>query len=564
MSELAQPDENDLARPLSAFSSSLARKNRRAGVASTATASVVDAVIVPGAAVLMVNLALYSGMVSFTLRPDPGGRMAPIGGVYVLGVLLGGILFPRLSAWAERTRGAARRAALAVWLLAALAAVLPGLHHYVFNVPLRLAANFFLGLAVAPAYLLFFSRFPARWRGMWLGACLGAGLLCWYGLVSLAHAGGRNDGTFHPFLGTVFLIHAGVIAVLAALCVYSLILRPTDAAEGSRYFTPRPMARDGKTQIRALALSAFAIYLLSGILDAKLTPVLPTSPSAAVVFPAVFAAIAATGAGWLLDRRPELLFRHIIPACCWLFVLTPTLAVLGYGHALHDVLQTATAVAQFVFFVICSVAAAGLAPDPGRAVLYACCVYVARMLTVVGHVVWTRVFGFETGITVVVAATLAFLVGVLVRKVDFGIACETEVAEPGAEDVVRLPEAAPGMAVERTTEDRSIEAFLATAGLTPREEEVAALLLGGGDTTGYIAAALGITESTTKKHITSIFRKCGVSSRHALHAHFHTVVATERPFGLDEDGTPILADDSSTRLKTVTPKRGEKENRDAR
>ncbi|MDR1612501.1 MAG: helix-turn-helix transcriptional regulator, partial [Planctomycetota bacterium] len=506
MPDLAQPDRDGLAGIFSVFPKNLPRENGRAGAASTATMYIVDAMIVPGAALLMATLAFYSGMVSFALRPDTGGRMLPIGGLFLLGVFLGGAVFPRLSTWAEQTGSAARRAMPAVWIMMALATVLPGFHHYIFNAPLRLAANLFLGMAVAPAYQLFFSRFPAQWRGTWFGASLGGGLLCWYGLVSLAHAEPRGDGAFHPFLHSVYYVHAAAIAVLTLACVYSLVLWPRATRETEPYFAPRPAARDGQVQIRALALTASAAYLLSGILDAKLTPMLPASPvSASVVFPAVFAAVAATAAGWLLDRRPEMLFRHILPVCCWLFILTPSLAVLGYGHALHGVLQTATAVAQFVLFVICSVAVAGLAPDLRRAVLYACCVYVARLLTVLGHVLWTRVFGFELGITVLAATALAFFLNSRVGKIDFAIAPEGEAAE-----AARPPAASPGPGVagEKTAEDRA-RSFLATAGLTRREEEVAVLLLGG-DTTGGIASALGITESTTKKHITSVFRKVGV------------------------------------------------------
>jgi DNA-binding CsgD family transcriptional regulator len=474
----------------------------------------------------MANIAAYSGMASFSLRPDTGSRMLPIGGVFLMGALAGGALFPRLSAWAAKGRSAARRVAVAAWLSAALLAVLPGFHHYAFNEPLRLFANLLLGMAVAPAYSLLFSRFPARWRGMWFGASLGAGLLCWYGLMSLAYAGPQAGGAHHPFLLRVYLVHTAAIAVQALLCIHALVLRPGPATISRAAYLPRPAARGATTQIRALTAGALLVYLLSGILDARLTPALPAAPiSAAEVFPAVFAAIAATGTGWLLDRRPEMLFRHILPVCCWLFILTPALAVIGYGHALHGILRTSTAVAQFAFFVISSVAAAGLAPDPRRAVWYACRVYASRLLVIVGYMVWTRVFGFELGVTVLAAATLAFLVSALIRRVDFAIAPEGEAAEAAPEEAARPPAASPGPGVagEKTAEDRA-RSFLATAGLTRREEEVAVLLLLGGDTTGGIASALGITESTTKKHITSVFRKVGVASRHDLHARFHAAM----------------------------------------
>lgn len=51
--------------------------------------------------------------------------------------------------------------------------------------------------------------------------------------------------------------------------------------------------------------------------------------------------------------------------------------------------------------------------------------------------------------------------------------------------------------------------------LTPREQEVAATVVRGGDNR-LIVAELGCTVPTVKKHLTSVFNKLGVSSRTAL------------------------------------------------
>jgi Response regulator containing a CheY-like receiver domain and an HTH DNA-binding domain len=61
----------------------------------------------------------------------------------------------------------------------------------------------------------------------------------------------------------------------------------------------------------------------------------------------------------------------------------------------------------------------------------------------------------------------------------------------------------------------TIEAFLDSTALTPRERETAVLLLRDAPTTD-IAHAMGISESTAKKHILRVLRKFGVPSRHAL------------------------------------------------
>lgn len=56
---------------------------------------------------------------------------------------------------------------------------------------------------------------------------------------------------------------------------------------------------------------------------------------------------------------------------------------------------------------------------------------------------------------------------------------------------------------------------LERAGLTPREAEVA-LWVAQGKANGEIAAILGATESTIKKHVQNIFMKLALENRHAL------------------------------------------------
>lgn len=259
--------------------------------APAAARPVLDSIVVPCAALLMTNIMLYAAVVSFSIRPNIGGRVLPAIGFFFLGTWLGGAVFPRLSAWAARTNSLARRMLLAAWLLASLATVLPGFHHYAFNNPLRCIANLALGMAITPAYQLFFSRFPPAWRGTCFGACLAVGLLCWTILGSLAQAWPRGEDTLlHPFLLHVFIIHTAAIAILAALTIRALVLQPQAAREEKPYFAPTT----GKTSRRALArtllLAAFSIYLMNGTVGARLTPVFP-APSRQVL-PIVLTALA--------------------------------------------------------------------------------------------------------------------------------------------------------------------------------------------------------------------------------------------------------------------------------
>jgi DNA-binding CsgD family transcriptional regulator len=73
----------------------------------------------------------------------------------------------------------------------------------------------------------------------------------------------------------------------------------------------------------------------------------------------------------------------------------------------------------------------------------------------------------------------------------------------------------------------------ARAALSPREQEVGALLVRGGSSLA-IAQRLGISQHTVKKHVHAIFRKLGIGSRSATKVSIATIQrlmaqAAERP-----------------------------------
>lgn len=482
--------------------------------AQAAARPVLDSIVVPCAALLMTNIMLYAAVVSFSIRPNIGGRVLPMVGFFFLGTWLGGAVFPRLSAWAAQTNSLARRMVLAAWLLASLATVLPGFHHYAFNNPLRCIANLALGMAIAPVYQLFFSRFPPAWRGTCFGACLAVGLLCWTILGSLAQAWPRGeDALLHPSLIYVFAIHATAIAVLAALTIRAMVLQPQVAREEKPYFAPAAGKTGRRTLARTLLLAAFAVYLMSGIVGARLTPVFP-APSRQVL-PIVLTALAifaAPAAGWLLDKRLDRLFRHVFPLCCGLFVLTPSLAALGYDHSLHSALQPVMAAGQFVFFVVCSVAIAGVSPTIGLAVWYACCVYGMRTISALGYFIESQALKLAPGTVVFLASVLALFAGMLLRRVKFSSEDTTE-SPPVAQPEQLSPEepAIHGGIAQPQELDRLFEQH----NLSPREREVAALWLKGMPIRD-MAAMLSITERTVKAHVKSILTKFGAVNRTAF------------------------------------------------
>ncbi len=506
-------------------------------ISRSTAATMAETIFIPATGLLMANIMTYAGTVSFGLRPNTGGRLLPITGLFFLGILLGAVVLPRLVSWAGRTGSAGRRAVVGAWLATAVAALLPGFHHYVFNEPLRWLANLFLGMAVAASYQLFFTRFPVAWRGTGFGACVGGGLVCWNILLSLAHSVRQGDNdAYHPFLPHVFTIHTAAGVILTALSIYALAIRPRKAVD--KRVSPPPLAlpRVGNAPVIDLMLAAFAVCFLSGILDSRLTPVLPASsrPASSIIL-TILAIFCTPVAGWLLDKKPELLFRSIMPICCSLFILAPSLAALGYAHGLHAALLSLVAAAQITFFVVCSVAVAGLAHTGRSAILYACIIYIIRMAAVFGHVLWTRVVEPGPGDTVLVATIMALAAGALVRRADAGInrrldkKPQAQATSPTVVPAIQsgeIPMERAGHSIEAAD---GMSAFLASGRLTSREEETVVFLLRA-MTARDIAQALGISERTVKKHITSIFRKFGVTNRQELHAHllsFLTVRSAE-------------------------------------
>lgn len=479
----------------------------------TATASSALNGIIPVAALLTINVAIYAGMVSLTIRPNVGARMLPIGLLYMAGVVVGGAAFPRLAEWAGKTVPRFRRTALTAWPLAALIPVLFGFHHYDFNKPLRYTANFTLGMALASSYYLYFSRLRPAWRGTCFAACTAVGILVWSILTYLARVWpqGENAG-FHTFLPHVYYIHATAIAVFAALGIFALVRGNAPPALPKDYRDLAADADNRLARVRALALVALAAYLLNGVLDVRLSPPIPASPRPVLHFIlGCTVAAAVLFAGWLIDKRRDLLLHRLLPVCCGLFILAPSLAALGHGHEMHSLLHPLTSASLFIIFVVSIVSLAGMATDAGKATWYACLVYTLPFVSIIVHVLWRRVFDFSVGITVLSATALAFLLNILIRRKDFATAI---LGEPAAR--AEIPSSSiPDTPGQSDGEMGTIEAFLAASALSVREKEVAACWLKG-MSNREISLELGISENTVKTHVRNILAKLAVANRTEL------------------------------------------------
>lgn len=173
------------------------------------------------------------------------------------------------------------------------------------------------------------------------------------------------------------------------------------------------------------------------------------------------------------------------------------------------------AAGQFVFFVVCSVAIAGVSPTIGLAVWYACCVYGMRTITALGYFIESQAVNLAPGTVVLLASVLALFAGILLRRVHFTIDCPRENTDnPSAGQSEQLSPEGPtvsGGIAQLQELDRLFEQH----NLSPREREMAALWLKGMPIRD-MAAMLSITERTVKAHVKNILTKFGVVNRTAF------------------------------------------------
>ncbi len=373
-------------------------------------------IILPGVAMLMYNFIIYSGSVSFVLRPKPDERMPAVGGAFFLGLVIGGLFFARVLEWSSGGVHRWRKAVLVLWLLSGLLTIMPGLHAFAVNDPLRVVANLCLGMQFAPVNRLYFSRFPSKLRGMGFGFTNGAGLLIWNILVFLAMMNPPPAGaSFHPYMVEVYVVSITSFAVLAAVCLYSFVSMPLAVQKSLVQATPYAGTADSDSQARRIVLMLYAVYILSGVIQARLIP-LHTTTSLMHTIPTALVILVAPIIGRVVDERLDIVIHRFIPIASWLMILSPSLVVLDSSHSLYGLIRSLVPCGQFSLFIIASVAVTRFAPTLKKAVWYTLCIFMARFVSVVTLLIWRKLSVGETG-TIVVAIILAFWICKLAGKI---------------------------------------------------------------------------------------------------------------------------------------------------
>ncbi len=466
-------------------------------------------IILPGVAMLMSSFIIYSAAVSFALRPKPDERVPAVGGAFFLGVVIGGLFFARVLEWSSGGVHRWRKAVIVLWLLSGLLTMVPGLHAYALNHQLRIVANLCLGMQFAPAYHLYFSRFPSNLRGMGFGFTNGAGLLIWNILIFLAMMNPPPaDAPFHPYLMEVFVVNITSIAVLAAVCLYSFVAMPYAVQRSLVHATPYAGTAGSDSQARRIVLMLFAVYALSGVIQARLIPLIPATTSVLHTIPTALVILVAPIIGRVMDERLDIVIHRLIPIASWLMILSPSLVVLDPSHSLYGLMRSLVPFGQFSLFIIASVAVTRFAPTLEKAVWYTMCIFIARFVSVVSHLIW-KALGVGNTATIVVSIFVAYVISKLAAKTS--AAATVDDASQYSVEVSPGEKVAP--ADGATAGVSGIASFVDDARLTPREQEAARLLLAGRSLSD-IAVVMGISARTVKKHAANIYQKYGVTNRH--------------------------------------------------
>ena len=229
-------------------------------------------------------------------------------------------------------------------------------------------------------------------------------------------------------------------------------------------------------------------FLINGFLGVRLTPFINLGWQTRVMWLPLWLALGAIVLGRHLSRAPGD-YRRVLLVCAGLFVLAPTLSVLREPPAVYLGLFVLAATAQMAASVTVTVTLARLAaPGPRLALILSSAYFLQGVM----------IPGFQPSVREAANPALALLGGTILAMGLYLL-------------LRRLSPDVPAPAAEPAAADDP----LASHQLSPREREVAVLLLRGASNR-EIAEECGITEHTVKTHVRRVLGKFNVPSRQAF------------------------------------------------
>ncbi len=398
------------------------------------------------------------------------------------------------------------------------AVLLVGFDAWLYNEPLRYAANAVLGATVPLTFHVYFSRVPSGKRGLWFGLGLSCGLMVQRLLLASAAVDPATNGPY-PYLGALGTVYALQVALTVAL-ILVLVLVPCYFAPHRGEETPlQPPCRTERPAVDGSAgrifLAAALVYIMNGLIDIRLFPMVALEPTTALGVAFLATVLVCPMVGRYVDVNPERNFSRLMLVCGWIFMLAPSLAAMGDTPHLFRIVHALTSSGQFTVFICFTLFLAGFSQTPADVQRLPSLLFGWRFIGFICLALARFVFVLPLGATLPAATMAALGFYVVVRRVR---PVQTGDEPSPVEDGDSIPSAGDG----HPTAILGLDAFLDPRGLSAREREVATLVLREGMGTREMAEALGLSEHTVKTYIKKALIKFGVPSRKALTALYIT------------------------------------------
>jgi DNA-binding CsgD family transcriptional regulator len=387
------------------------------------------------------------------------------------------------------------------------------------------------GVPLPFLFRTFFANVPARRLGLSLGSCLAAAEVVWI-FLHVDQANTVDGVTLHAFLG--------VVQILTGIAAAAALMGRSDAARRPprRLLPPCPKRLAIQT-LGYLALIASVFFLLDSIIDLifyrydSATQPIPRGISLYVwlTYPIL---------GHLLDRYGA--GAGFFLACLGLCIVSPAMTVLSQSTPMYWLVFGLDIVGRHGAFLFLTLVFAGHADRTRRPGLAVCTPYLIQHAAYLAMWLFFNAFHPGSAFIILISSFLCASFGLLSSRVRYALSLagqapavalpptvspprpettrpmEAELLSGEMEDARLTTAGAPAEDAPGAAPCNGKKAgFVRKYGLSSRETEVLALILGG-MSTAAMAEALHISESTVKTHVKNILRKTDTASRNVLMA----------------------------------------------
>jgi Response regulator containing a CheY-like receiver domain and an HTH DNA-binding domain len=375
-----------------------------------------------------------------------------------------------------------------------------------------------LGFATPAIYSTFFTIVPSRMHGRAVGFTLALTILSWSILAfylnhysDMESAGHREANVFHVLTVVMF---CNFIVLLISLFRgrNSLLPPPVEPGESAQNFRKR--------NIFNLCIALLIFFLLNGLQSAKFFPIFRFANQEIPVNGLAVFVIFCLAIGWILDRGRPASFRYIMLFCSLFIMLAPSALALQDNLPAYRTILALGMLSQVAIMASTQVVISRLMLDDAWFCFGYCYPYASRAVAIFGAWIINSRIIEHNGFIILLSTVTAFFFYYLISKVEPRVSAVEGVESGEAKGEMLLEPAAPEKNEAPVPQHKTRESFdpgklFDEYGLSPREREVAVLLIKGSSTSD-ISRALEISVHTVKAHVRNILNKFNVPNRKAF------------------------------------------------